>query len=545
MILKKFPARLQRSIAESRSFQQALERLKTGKDSTPRSWVYEDKSPEWILNTWCEKLAGLGEDKDLRLISEWDLSKKSKFAAQGGVAPFSERQETLKEYWAHLSPSAVFNDLYWKLAIKRAVRILGFNRTGVPYSVDAVVKRGLYDDKYNTSSGDPLFIKRKRPEAIIQAKQACEDGTWDQFYPVLGSRASMGKTGAEARWIFMFPMSVNLMEQKFQQPLQDYLRNRRPHHHELDFFTPWDGYEEVQRVISREAPLIPVKFGCDYSKMDQHFNFYHALQCFEVIKHFFNPKYWNDLYKSIRYTFFCDVVAPDCLIAGPHAMPSGSGWTNFLETVFNFILVQYCILKYHIPIHVSMGIGDDQLWFIRSKDREEKDLVKLTDFIVSIFNSVNLEANAEKQEVSTIMASFLQRRSYAFWNPNSVKYAGIYPTVRALTSEIYPEFYHNEKEWTKNTFALRCLMILENCNRHPLFKEFCIFIANGNKNILEFAQLPDAEILLTRHQAKKIANFIPTYNQEKQKELVTHFESLKIIRDYAMKRSESSARVNP
>nr|UAW00469.1 MAG: RNA-dependent RNA polymerase [Porcine picobirnavirus] len=532
MQTKQFTARLLRSIADSHNFQQALKRLKFGKAETPRSWVYENKSPEWILDTWSKQLQTICEDKDLKFISDWDLSKSSKFASQGRVAPFDERQQTLEEYWNHLSPSDVFNTKEWKQAIKNAVKSLGFNETGSPKSVDAVIERGLGEDKYNTSSGDPLFIKRKRPEAIAQAKAAALDGSWKNFYPVLGSRASMGKTGAEARWIFMFPMSVNIVEQSFQQPLQDYLRKKNASTKDLKFFTPWDGYDYVQKIISQYAPSVTIKFGCDYSKMDQHFNFYHALQCFEVIKHYFHPKYWNDLYESIHYTFYCDVVAPDYLIAGPHAMPSGSGWTNFLETIFNYILVHYLRLKYHIKIEQAMGIGDDQLWFL---PYDTKDIDSLTKFIVSQFESVHLAANAEKQEVSDIMASFLQRRSYAEWAPHGIQYAGVYPTIRALTSEVYPEFYHNEKEWTKNTFALRCLMIAENCNRHPAFKEFCIFIANGNKNIIEFAKLPDAEILLTRHLAKKIANFIPTYNQEKRDALPTHFESLQIIREYAMK----------
>jgi hypothetical protein len=526
MKTKEFPARLKESIAESSNFEQALARLEKGKSETPRSWVYENKSPKWILNTWSKRLLRLKADKDLGMIAEWDLSKSDKFAPQGEVAPFADRQETLSEYWAHLSSSEVFNTKEWRDALHLSIKQLGFNKTGNPAHVDAVIARGLGEDKYNTSSGDPLFIKRKKPEAISQARQAVLDGTWNQFYPVLGSRASMGKTGAKARWIFMFPMAVNLNEQRFQQPLQDYIRNRTG---KKDvFFAPWDGYEKVQDVLSANGNKYVIKFGCDYSKMDQHFNFSHAVQCFEVIKHYFHPQYWTDLYQSIYYTFYCDVVAPHYLIEGPHAMPSGSGWTNFLETVFNYILVNYLRIKYHLKVDVAMGIGDDQLWFMNySADHIDK----LTRFIVDQFNSVGLEANPEKQEVSSYIASFLQRRSYANWSPKGIKYAGVYPTIRALTSEIYPEFYHNEKDWTKKTFALRCLMILENCKNHPLFKEFCLFIAEGNQNIIDFAKLPDAEILLTRHTAKKIANFVPTYNQEKVDVNPTKFESLRIIRE--------------
>ena len=359
-----------------------------------------------------------------------------------------------------------------------------------------------------------------------QAKEAATDGSWKNFYPVLGSRASMGKIGASARWIFMFPMSVNIVEQTYQQPLQDYITDKI---HRLEFFAPWKGYDYVQRVISKKGPLNSLYFGCDYSKMDQHFNLYHALECYDVIKCYFKPQYWPGLKESIEYTFNCDVVGPDGLISGPHAMPSGSGWTNFLETVFNFIVKIYLDLKYHLfssPVASAMGIGDDQIYMFPVYYNIEP----LTKLIVSVFVALGLEANVEKQEVSHSIISFLQRRSFDFWSPYGIQYAGVYPTFRALTSLVYPEFYHNEKIWNTRTFALRCLMILENCVNHPLFEEFCKFIADGNSNIKEFATLPDAEILLTRHMAKKIANFIPTYNQEKANSDPIKFESLKIIR---------------
>nr|UDL14507.1 MAG: putative RNA-dependent RNA polymerase [Picobirnavirus sp.] len=554
MLTKQFPARLSKDIADNFNFQQALKRLAEGKPETPRSWVYEDRDPAWILQSWESRLTLL-EGGDLKKISEWDLSKSDKFSSQGAVAPFEERQHTLSEYWSHLDDSPIFHSQEWQKAKAMAVSSFGFNRTGTPRLVEEVIKKGLSEDKYNTSSGDPLFLKRNTISAIEQALHAAKTGAWKSYYPVLGARASMGKTGPDARWIFMFPMSVNLVEQTFQQVLQDYIRSKH-----IIFFTPWEGWDAVQMQLSSWIPSEEafdhekmLKFGCDYTKMDQHFNFHHAEQCYDVIKEYFQPRYWDDLYESIHYTFFCDVVAPDYLISGPHAMPSGSGWTNFLETVFNFILLHYVAIKHGLGLGLAMGIGDDQIWFpghptiiktgssayaaleLTHARKRFDDEQKLADFIVSIFKSVGLDANPEKQEVSYDMVSFLQRHAYTDWSPSGIKYAGVYPTIRALTSEIYPEFYHNEKDWTKNTFALRCLMILENCKYHPLFTDFCIFIAEGNKNIPEFCLSADADILLTRESAKKIRNFLPTYTQASLSMNPTHFESLRVIREHFKK----------
>lgn len=515
----KFNERLLNNSRSNENFSRALERLRNGKPETPRSWVYENEDPAKVLKKWTDILKTL--DGDLKEISDWDLSKQDKFGPQGAVASFEVRQETLQEYWAHLESSPIFQSIDWQKAKAAVARQLGFNKSGVPRPVEKVIERGLSEDKYNTSSGDPLFLKRKNPIAIEQAKEAVSNGTWNLYYPTLGSRASMGKVNEEARWIFMFPMCVNLYEQTFQQPLQDYIRSKK-----VMFFTPWEGYDYVQDQLTSMADSDSLFFGCDYSKMDQHFNFYHAKECYDVIKLYFHPKYWDDLYESIHYTFYCSVIAPDYLIEGPHAMPSGSGWTNFLETVFNYILIEYFKIHYGFKFNGQMGIGDDQLWFISYRGNVDK-LIRL---VVSVFKSVGLDANDEKQEVSYDVASFLQRRSWLFYAPGNLKLAAVYATVRALTSEIFPEFYHNDKEWTKSTFALRCLMIMENCSNHPLFEEFCVFIAKGNDNIREFVLSDDAFIIETRRRSKKIANFLPTYNQAKIDEDPTKFKSLAVLR---------------
>jgi len=522
-ILSEFPTRVKHSIAASDAYASALKRMKSGTKPTSRSWVYEKiKDPDLILTKWQSTLSSLSSDGDLKSLSAWDLSKSDKYGPQGGTAPFDERHETLLEYWSHLREPEVFSTREWKIAISNTVKRFKFNGSGAPLPAREVIARGMFEDKYNTSSGDPLFLKRKSSEAQEQALSAEADGTWKNFYPVLGSRATMGKTGDKARWIFMFPFAVNLHEQRFQMPLQDYLRKISDH-----FFLPWEGIEYVQRHVSAQSSEL-LKFGADYSKMDQHFNYYHALQVYEVIKMFFQPQYRDQLLESLHYTFHCDVVSCEGMLKGPHAMPSGSGWTNFLETVFNVLLIEYLhVVASNVHIVTAMGIGDDQLWFI---DYANKNFDPLTEFIVSIFEKCGLEANAEKQEVGYETTVFLQRRFSTTWNVGHVKCAGVYPTIRALTSEIFPERWHQKKDgWDSKLFALRCLMILENTMYHPLFAKFCKFIADGNDNIWEFVTAKPAVHAAAVKQAKSISGFLPTYNQANLKTKVLDLASYRVL----------------
>nr|UAW00454.1 MAG: RNA-dependent RNA polymerase [Porcine picobirnavirus] len=522
---KQFPAEVQEDLDSNHNFQMALNRLETGSKDTPRSWFYETKTPEWILGTITSKLDGM---KDLKDISEYDLSKVDKFGPQGGAAPLRDRLGSLNEYFEHLTPPPIVKDKIFQQAKKRVIRKLRFNESGVPLTLKAVTERGLGEQKYNTNSGYPLFRKRKSKEALDEALSIGYDSITKKYPCTLGSRAQMGKTGEEARNIFMAAMGVNVAGQTFQMPLQDYIRGR----HER-FFLPWEGWTEVQKEISAEWDDA-LKFGADYSKMDQHFNLHHGLEVYDVIKHYFKKAYWDKLKESILYVFHVPILTNLGYIDQEHAMPSGSEWTNFLETMWNFIFIHYLEIKYHLKFKSAMGIGDDQLWFLETTSKwSDKQIEKFVKIICDEFDYAGLPGNPEKQEVSYTKTGFLQRLCTDEWNgrDGKTRAAGVYSLVRNVTSEVYPERYHNDPEWDKRMFALRCIMIAENCNQHPLFEWYVKeFLAKANDNILEFVAQTDAQIQADELRAKNIANFIPSYNQEKQDQSLLNFDTLKLLR---------------
>lgn len=521
---EQFPSHVAEVYENNNSASMALKRLETGSEDTPRSWFFEHEDPEKVLARITDKLSS---SQDLKDISDYDLSKVDKFGPQGGAAPLKDRLDTFEEYFLHLNSPEIINDPVWKLAKKTAIHRLGFNESGVPLSSRSVTERGLGDNKYNTSSGYPLFTRRKKPDAITEA---IEDGPksidW-QFPCTLGSRATMGKTGKKARHIFMAAMAVNVEGQRYAMPLQDYVRQR----HE-QFFTPWEGWDEVQKVISAEWDN-GLKFGADYTKMDQHFNLHHGLECFDVIKHYFKKTAWDGLEKSIRYVFQVPIATNLGYITQEHAMPSGSEWTNFLETMWNYIFTIYLELKYHLDFKCKMGIGDDQLYILGGY-WPEKRIKWIIDTVVKEFDYAGLPGNPDKQEVSQDKTSFLQRFCSSDWNglDGKTRAAGVYSLVRNVTSQIYPERWHQKKDgWSSEMFALRCIMIAENCNQHPLFKWYVQeIVAKANPNILEFARKSDAEIEKYEDQAKNIAGFTPTYNQEKQDQSILRFDTLNLLR---------------
>lgn len=521
---KQFPADVQETIESVNGLKQALNRLETGSQDTPRSWFFEDKDPADVLAQVTQKLNG---SKDLREISDYDLSKVDKFGPQGGAAPLKERLETFEEYFLHLDSPKIVNDPIFKKAKKLAIQRLKFNEAGVPLTLKAVIDRGMGDQKYNTNSGYPLYCKRKSDVAIENVLSVGFNAIIERYPCTLGSRATMGKTGTKARHIFMASMPVNCCGQRYAIPLQDYIRSR----HE-QFFAPWEGWTEVQKLVSEHWDK-GLKFGADYTKMDQHFNLHHALQCFDVIKHYFRKAYWDELETTIRYVFEVPILTNLGYVDQAHAMPSGSEWTNFLETMWNYIFTIYLELKYHLEFVCKMGIGDDQLYILAGK-WTPKAIKWITDIVVSEFDYSGLPGNPEKQEVGDAATSFLQRFMCSEWdgNDDDTRAAGVYSLVRNLTSQIYPERYHNDKEWDKRMFALRCIMIAENANQHPLFKWYIQnIVAKANPNILEFCRESEQQAMANWQRAKNIANFLPTYNQEKQDSAITEFDSYKLLRE--------------
>nr|UAW00445.1 MAG: RNA-dependent RNA polymerase [Porcine picobirnavirus] len=527
IVFKQFPEDVQKVISDNAECRKALHRLEVGSDPTPRSWFYENKEPQWILGSVSSALNGM---KDLRNIADWDLSKSDKFGPQGGSAPLKERLDSFNEYFVHISAPKIVHDPIWIRAKQLAIRRLKFNEAGRPTTLQAVVDRGIAEKKYNTNSEFPLYLKRRNPIAVKEAIRDAPHAIEQRFPSTLGTRASMGKTGVKARNIFMASMAVNIYGQRYQQVLQDYIRSLHQ-----SFFLPWEGWEHVQAEISDKWDK-GLKFGADYTKMDQHFNLHHGLEVLDVIKHYFRKEYWSDLESTIRYVFTLPILTNLGYVDQEHAMPSGSEWTNFLETRWNYIFTIYLELKYHLKFVTKMGIGDDQLYILAGFDGSSKGISWITKTIVSEFEYAGLPGNPEKQEVSREETGFLQRHCSSNWNGlhGDMRAAGVYSLIRNVTSQVYPEFYHNEKTWDHNMFARRTIMIAENACQHPLFKWYVQdFLAKANDNILEFVRQDDSEIKSQEEQAKTIANFIPTYNQEKQTKSLLEFETLKLLREVA------------
>lgn len=483
-----------------------LQMLALGRPPTPRTPLYKDTPPEEVLENWISFLDQVADDDEvLRPLVEYDKSRKSKFGPQGGLRPLSERESDLNEYYtAPKNTGYKFSASDYKVLYQASQICFGGAMNKRPQSLESIVKQDKFDDKLNTSSGCRDYATRNDPSVISNAIQAARDGLWKKLPMILGSRSQRGSE----RFIFMAPFSLNLIEKTFLYPMMEVIRKiAHP------FFSAWEGFAQVELGFKEQNFFDEdhVYIQQDYTKMDRHFNRLQKQIVDLITVDFFQPSYSLEL--SNLYDHILDVpvlIGLDKLIVGEHGMPSGSGMTNFAESLVNlFIILSY--REAGLKVVAFQGLGDDGVFAIKRGDMTNEEIL---DVMISISSRYGQVLNPEKQGISDHTTVYLQR----FFDdriPNSGVVLGMYPSILALNTAMFPERFHDPRKWSKEMEILRWIMILENCKNLPYFEEFVQYFIKGDKYKLGLA-LPEFFVMLPKlyEDSKAIKGFVPTYNQE-------------------------------
>nr|AIY31294.1 putative RNA-dependent RNA polymerase [Dromedary picobirnavirus] len=467
-----------------------LNNLLKGRDRTPRSWLYEHESDTEVLRKWLTQLEQVKSTPHGDLVFQFDTSQLKKWGPQGQIAPIKELMDVVTEGFARAAspqPTPFRSDL-WQQA-KRNVSARMCNATGyralTPRSYPKVLDDMSARDTLESNSGWPLFTRRKNPDVIRHALDAITSGAWREYPAIALFRNYNQKT----RIVWMYPLATNIVEGSFTQPLKEALMHRGSH-----FYNPWRGYELVKQEISFLYEAGRSLTASDFSHTDAYFLKWQMLEVYDVIKNCFQEQYHPLLKESmLRVCSIPLIIGPDTYITGDHGVSSGSNWTNDCETYMDEIAEEYLKLL-GVVDDIGMAIGDDVLHQRRSFDP------KLADTLAGVYKSLGFDVNAEKVTNQQDYVKFLQRltvRGLYSQNSNGSGIPclrGIYPTVRALNSLLNPERFHSPKLWSKDMFAVRCFMILENCVDHPLFEDFVRFVCAGHPYLSVFARKTRFEV---------------------------------------------------
>ena len=484
-----------------------FENLTRGQAPTQRTPLYKDLSSNKVFDLWVDFLKTRMERFDIeRPLIEYDLSRLGKCGPQGGLKPLDDRLSDLFDYWQLPSTDGVqFNQDCIDQVRKE---LFGGVRDKRPLTVERVVERDQYDDKLITNSGSPDFAKRNDPSVLRKAIEDAKSGKWNEYPMILGSRSQRGKE----RFIFLAPFSTNIVEKQYLYPLMDHIRKTNN-----PFFAAWEGFEAVEtsfettNFFNKDVSYVQQ----DYTAMDKYFNSMLGKLVFEVTKDFYQSSYHEEWDKIIQHVFDIPVMTQiDKLVKGPHGLMSGSGLTNFLESIVSYYLT--CDYKNILEFGKypnnrsleSQGLGDDLVFNYDSDSHSEEKVKEVMQF--GSFQ-LGLVLNPSKQRFDKHTTVYLQRYFDERLNINK----GNYPSILALNTAMHPERFHDAAKWSSEMEILRWIMILENCKNLPYFEDLIQFFMKGDKFKLGltepnfFQQLP-----ITYEKSKSIKGFVPSYNQE-------------------------------
>lgn len=546
----------QRDIVDKNSgMKRYLDSLLKGKPYTPRSWLYEDKKPDEILALWKKHLSKLESSDSIfdQRVFQFDASQEAKWGPQGGVSPIADLMDIVEEgYQQAASPRpAAFDSKDWALA-KSMVRsnLLQYAKNLRPASYKHVVDDMRARDTLESNSGWPLFTRRSKPEVKQAAITDAESGAW-KTYPAI---ALFRNYNQKTRLVWMFPMAANLVEGSFFQPLQSALMKTNRRGSTISELAPWVGFEACRRAMTRTYDMGQVVMASDFTSTDAHFTLHASMEVYDVIKDCFQSQYRDALRESIEYMHTIPlIVGPDSILYGQHGVSSGSNWTNFIETIFDMILGAYTMLvakpiaymSHHRPDgttvvdgvdpeyvelseecfshpNVLYCIGDDIAWHAWAYDPS------FSEQIEEIGRDVGQVIRADKTTNERDWVKSLQRLFQRGYRRPDGDLRGVYSTIRALKSSVYPERFHDPRKWSSDMFCARQFMILENCVDHPLFEEFVRFVVQGNQHLIPFAKKSRAELDRILRESKLLPGLNPTYNQERRDHSFADFASIKL-----------------
>lgn len=440
--------------------------LLTNEGDGERTPVYEGRDPFEILRVWKTRLSGLGN-----LSPELDRLEEAETAKFGPyfIRPFPEWQSSLEAYFNHERKDFTLE-----------LPDLPFLEEGVNLVVSEITSR------QRGSKLKPLDIQTAYERSRKGTNFGFPDATSDKERINLGyyiRRASDLVSGKEAK---LYPFILFRRVQPGGPEPED--AKQRPvwgaDHAEtialltvlyavLDEIRSIPGFEHLEGVDALEASVARHRgktfISGDFSRMDATFGPVLQLIGFRILSDSVDcdPRLLQQAY---QYYSEGEILTPVGIMSGVHGLPSGVALTNLLETL-TLRAISYASM-------LNLGVegplwnnGDDLLLGLGNP--EEQIVERFGEY----FKQFNLVWNDSKSEVG-LSASYLQRH-FLF----DGDFSAVMSTVRMLNRILYAERVNQSaiKEiGPRNFWTLNTIVKLENCKRHPHFKEFVDFVKAGD-----------------------------------------------------------------
>ena len=500
-----------------------FDRVRSGNKDEYRTTFYRGKSLSTILKDWSKVLNKLNKTWPTLVEFENDLAKK--VGPLSIQKPLKDRMPDIDSYYDSILLESKPISRSAEAAVIREWSRLG--RLDIRSQLKTFEKM-----KKSTNSGNPYFMKRRAAaDKTLPCSLDWNDESITQHLPnkswsacaVLGWRGQEGGPNhddVKQRVVWMFPLSVNVCELQFYQPAIEAAQR-------FDLVPAWVSMESVDRRITKLFDTKGPKdliICTDFSKFDQHFN-KDMQQCAKnIITKLLNStstsKDWLENVFPIKYTI---PLAYDYgkIRCGKHGMGSGSGGTNFDETLVHRALQYEAAQSIGAKLNPnSMCLGDDGILTFPGITAE---------IVMRSYAAHGQDMNIDKQSESTQECTYLRRWHHKDYRVDGIC-VGVYSTYRALGRLCEQERFYDPETWGPKMVALRQLSILENCKYHPLREQFADYCMKGDKfrlglDIPGFLDSIEAE-------ARKAIDLMPDflgYTKSLQRDAATGIEQWWIV----------------
>jgi len=435
-----------------------IENTVKGNTEVFSSPIVKERTPESVLSG-LDDIINSNIDKLNEPLRDIELQNRSKFGPMSIAKTWEERRESLVQSFERGEADRTFEP--YDLTSPERLRPID-------------VAKGIELLKNDTNSGLPDMTKKKNVKPLLKGHTLDTlfttvshmfDNNWYELSCLLFTRTQEnGKT----RNVWGYPVMVTLLEMLFYRPLLE-LQSKQFWRAALR--KPDDVSLGVTKVIDYCLRNGYAILSIDFSAYDNSIKVSLSDSAFFTIGRAFQAKYlmYLDLIRSIFQQI--PILTPEGAWFGLHGVPSGSTFTNEVDSIVQYGISRECS---YIPNHQICQIQGDDGVHVCTDPEAVKDH----------FRSYGLVVNDDKSYVASNWAVYLQQLFHADYRDANGIINGIYPLYRALNRIIYLEKFDDFKsDGIDGTdyFSIRTISIMEQCKHHPLFRDFVTYIWSLDK----------------------------------------------------------------
>lgn len=245
-----------------------------------------------------------------------ELSNRAKFGPRSKAVPWAIRSDSLYNSFEGYKGKSVSD-------VDKSSRPNGIALR--PLSLEQALKRL----KNNTNSGLPFYTRKSKvkDKAINDFDYLIEQG-----YPcILFTRT---QESSKTRNVWGYPIADTLNEMCFYVPLLDYQRKYSTYRAAL--VGPDEVDRSVTRIIKRAIETNKWIVSIDFGRYDNTVKRELQRLAFDYIKGLYQSKFSGQIDKIAERFATIGIITPDGILKGEHGVPSGSTFTNEVDSIVQY-----------------------------------------------------------------------------------------------------------------------------------------------------------------------------------------------------------------